>query len=147
MKNPPLQNFPYPHAIIKKDQKRKYSRFLYIFKRLHINILFSEALDQIPNYVKFMKEILTKKRRYTNEETIQSEASCSTIIQKTLPQKENDSGRVTLLITICNVDVGKSLINLGASIILLSLSVIKRIRDLDIKHTNMTLQLEDKSIK
>lgn len=88
-----------------------------------------------------------KKRRYTNKETIQSEASCSTIIQKTLPQKENDSGRVTLLITICNVDVGKSLINLGGSIILLSLSVIKRITDLDIKQTNMTLQLEDKSIK
>ncbi|XP_050916654.1 uncharacterized protein LOC127131792 [Lathyrus oleraceus] len=93
-----------------------------------------------------MKEILAKKRRITNEETIHLNARCSVIIQRTLPQREKDPGRVILLITIGNVNVGKSLIDLGSSINLIPLSVIRRIGDLDIKNTRMTLQLAKKSV-
>ncbi|PNX96217.1 hypothetical protein L195_g019419 [Trifolium pratense] len=74
------------------------------------------------------------------------DASCSAIIQRTLPTKEKDSGRVTLPVTIGNVDVGKALIDLGSSINLIPLSVIKRIGGLDVTRTRMTLQLADKSI-
>ncbi|XP_058753377.1 uncharacterized protein LOC131626574 [Vicia villosa] len=144
--SPPVQNLPYPHAPTKKDKERQYARFLDIFKRLQINIPFAEALEQMSTYAKFMKEILTKKRRITDEETIYLDASCSAIIQRTLPQKEKDPGRVTLPVTIENVNVGKALIDLGSSINLIPLSVIKRIGDLDMKHTRMTLQLADKSV-
>ena len=35
-----------------------------MLKQLHINISFVEALEQMPNYAKFFKDILTKKRRH-----------------------------------------------------------------------------------
>ncbi|CAJ2671279.1 unnamed protein product, partial [Trifolium pratense] len=140
------QHLPYPHAPSKKDKERQYARFMDIFKRLQINIPFSEALEQMPTYAKFMKEILTKKRRYNDDEVIQLDASCSAIIQRTLPTKEKDPGRVTLPVTIGNVNVGKALIDLGSSINLIPLSVIKRVGGLDITRTRMTLQLADKSI-
>lgn len=54
----------------------------------------------MPTYAKFMKDILTKKMRYTNQETIYLDVSCSVIIQRTIPWKETDPGRVTLPITI-----------------------------------------------
>ncbi|GAU13378.1 hypothetical protein TSUD_175310 [Trifolium subterraneum] len=108
--SPPVQNLPYPHAPTKKDKERQYARFLDIFNRLQINIPFSEALEQMPTYAKFMKEILTKKRKFTDEETIHLDASCSAIIQRTLPQKEKDPGRVTLPVTIGNASLGKALI-------------------------------------
>ncbi|CAJ2638318.1 unnamed protein product [Trifolium pratense] len=73
------QHLPYPHAPSKKDKERQYARFLDIFKRLQINIPFSEALEQMPTYAKFMKEILTKKRRYNDDEVIQLDASWSSI--------------------------------------------------------------------
>jgi hypothetical protein len=117
-----------------------------IFKRLQINIPFAEALEQMPTYAKFMKEILTKKRKYIDDEVIQLDASCSAIIQRTLPTKEKDPGRVTLPVTIGNCNVGKALIDLGSSINLIPLSVIERIGGLDITRTRMTLQLADKSI-
>ena len=41
-----------------------------IFKKLHINIPFAEALEQMPRYVKFMKDILAKKRILWDYETI-----------------------------------------------------------------------------
>ncbi|CAJ2663308.1 unnamed protein product [Trifolium pratense] len=100
----------------------------------------------MPTYAKFMKEILTKKRKYSDDEVIQLDASCSAIIQRTLPTKEKDPGRVTLPVTIGNVNVGKALIDLGSSINLIPLSVIERIGGLDITCTRMTLQLADKSI-
>ncbi|XP_058761462.1 uncharacterized protein LOC131634855 [Vicia villosa] len=59
-----------------------------------------KTLEQMPKYAKFMKDILTKKKRYSEEETILLDARCSAIIQKTLPKKEADPGRVTLPVTI-----------------------------------------------
>lgn len=44
------------------------------------------------------------------------------------------------------MDVGKALIDLGSSVNLIPLSIIRRICDLDMKNTRMTLQLADKSI-
>ena len=34
-----------------------------MFKKLEINIPFAEALAQMPNYAKFMKDIINKKRK------------------------------------------------------------------------------------
>ncbi|GAU10442.1 hypothetical protein TSUD_420640, partial [Trifolium subterraneum] len=117
--NPTTQHLPYPQVPTKKDKERQYARFLDIFKRLQISLPFSEALEQMPTYAKFMKEILTKKRIINEEETIQLDASCSAIIQRTLPTKEKDPARVTLPVTT----------------------------GLEIRGTRMTLQLADKTIK
>jgi len=52
-----------------------------IFNRWQINIPFLEAVEQMPTYAKFMKEILNNKRKkYIGKETIELEASCSAII-------------------------------------------------------------------
>ncbi|XP_058745925.1 uncharacterized protein LOC131618782 [Vicia villosa] len=117
-----------------------------IFKQLQVNIPFPEALEQMTKYAKFMKDILTKKKRYSDEETILLDARCSAIIQNTLPKKEADPGRVTLLVTIGGHYIGNSLIDLGSSINLISLSIIKRLGNIEMKPTRMTLQLPDKSL-
>ena len=41
-----------------------------IFKKLHINIPFAEALEKIPGYVKFMKDVLSKKRKLGDYEIV-----------------------------------------------------------------------------
>ena len=145
-KNVQTHKLPYPKAHSKKDLERHFKRFIDIFKKLEINIPFAEALEQMPTYAKFMKEILSKKRRYNDEETIQLDANCSAIIQRRLPKKERDPGRVTLPVAIGTVNVGKALIDLGSSINLIPYSVVKRVGGLDLKLTRMTLQLADKSV-
>jgi len=94
-----------------------------------------------------MKEILTKKRRFIEEETIELEAGCSVIIQKMLPPKFKEPGSFTLPVTIGSLAVGKALLDLGASINLMPLSMLKKIGELEINPTRMTLQLADRSIK
>ncbi|XP_047179846.1 uncharacterized protein LOC124846608 [Vigna umbellata] len=120
-----------------------------IFKKLEMNIPFSEALQQMPSYAKFLKELLTKKRKYIVEETIEVQGNCSAIIQKLLPPKYKDPGSFTIPCTIGNISVGKALIDLGASINLvpLSMPLYKKIKGLELKPTRMTLPLADRSLK
>ncbi|XP_068474745.1 uncharacterized protein [Phaseolus vulgaris] len=97
-------------------------------------------------YEKFMKEFSTKKR-FLEEVTIESGLVCSAIIQKFLPLKSKDLESFTIPITIGVVYGKKALLDLGASIHLMPLALIKRIGDLEVKPTRMTLQLANRSMK
>ncbi|XP_020208527.1 uncharacterized protein LOC109793466 [Cajanus cajan] len=130
-----------------KEKERQFLRFLDIIKKLQINILFTEAMEQMPMYARFMKELLTKKRGILEEETVELEAGCSAIIQKSLPQKSRDPVSFTLPVSIDNLSVGKALLDLGASINLMPLSMLKKIGEVEVRPTRMTLQLVDRSIK
>ncbi|XP_020209210.1 uncharacterized protein LOC109794144 [Cajanus cajan] len=104
-------------------------------------------MEKMPTYARFMKELLTKKRRILEEETVELEAGCSAIIQNSLPQKSRDPGSFTLPVSIGNLSVGKALLDLGASINLMPLSMLKKIGEVEVRPTRMTLQLADRSIK
>ncbi|XP_047150315.1 uncharacterized protein LOC124822364 [Vigna umbellata] len=101
----------------------------------------------MPSYAKFLKEFLTKKTKYIEEETIEVQGNCSDIIQKLLPPKFKDPGRFTIPCTIGNIFVGKAIIDLGSSINLMPLSMFEKIEGLELKPTRMTLQLVDISLK
>ena len=58
-----------------------------MFMKIEINISFSEALTQMPQYEKFMKDILRKKRKINEEGIVSLIATCSVVIQKTLLEK------------------------------------------------------------
>ncbi|XP_020232903.1 uncharacterized protein LOC109813177 [Cajanus cajan] len=138
-KNEGVDNLPYPHAPSKKEKERQFLRFLDIIKKLQINIPFTEAMEQMPTYARFMKELLTKKRIILEEETVELEARCSATIQKSLPQKSRDPGSFTLPVSIGNLSVGKALLDLGASINLMPLSMLKKIGEVEVRPTRMTL--------
>ena len=67
-----------------------------MFKKIEINIPFSEALIQMPQYVKFTKYILSKKRKITEEGIVSLTTTYSAVIQKTLPEKRQDPGNFTI---------------------------------------------------
>ncbi|XP_062075372.1 uncharacterized protein LOC133779425 [Humulus lupulus] len=52
---------PYPQRLRETTLDKLISKILEVFKKLHINIPFTEALEQMPSYVKFMKEIMLRK--------------------------------------------------------------------------------------
>ncbi|XP_017416024.1 uncharacterized protein LOC108326920 [Vigna angularis] len=68
-------------------------------------------------------------------------------MQKTLPPKFKDPGSFTISCTIRNHDIGKALVDLGASINLMPLFMVKKIGGLEVKPTRMIFQMADKSIK
>ena len=56
---------PFPQRLHKAKMEEQFSRFLDVFKKIEINIPIVEALIQMPNYAKFFKDILSKKRNFT----------------------------------------------------------------------------------
>ena len=115
----------YPQRLKNSKLDKKFTKFLEVFKKLHINISFSHALEQMPSYVKFMKEILSKKRRLSDFETVNLTEECSAILQQKLPQKLKDPDSFTIPCTIGNSIFEKALCDLGASINLMPLSIFK----------------------
>ena len=71
---------PYSQQLRKNKLDKQFGRFMDIFKKLHINIPFAEALEQMPVYMKFMKDTLSKKRKLGDYETIARSEECSAIL-------------------------------------------------------------------
>ncbi|XP_060959491.1 uncharacterized protein LOC133030733 [Cannabis sativa] len=140
------EKIPYPQRLHKTNLDKQFTKFLEVFKRLHINIPFAEALEQMPRYVKFMKEILSKKRKLEDYETVALTEECSAILQKKLPPKLKDPGSFNIPCSIGGSVETKALCDLGASINLMPLSVFKRLGLGKAKPTTVTLQLADRSL-
>ena len=58
---------PFPQRLQKAKMEEQFFRFLDVFKKTEINIPFAEALTQMPKYAKFFKDILSKKRNFTEK--------------------------------------------------------------------------------
>ncbi|XP_062094203.1 uncharacterized protein LOC133800265 [Humulus lupulus] len=54
MYQPPI---PYPQRFQKKKLDEHFAKFLEIFKRIHINIPFADALEKMPNYKKLPQKV------------------------------------------------------------------------------------------
>ncbi|XP_014490294.1 uncharacterized protein LOC106753028 [Vigna radiata var. radiata] len=101
----------------------------------------------MPSYAKVLKELLTKKRKYIEKETIEVQGNCSVIIQKLVPPKLQDPRSFTIPCTIGDLEVGRALIDLGSNINLMPLSVLKKIGGLRLKPTKISLLMADGSSK
>ncbi|XP_057747472.1 uncharacterized protein LOC130966668 [Arachis stenosperma] len=142
-----IPRVPYPQQLRKKGDDNQFLRFLEIFKKLQINIPFAEAIEQMPLYAKFLKELMTKKRSWKNNETVILTEECSAIIQHKLPQKLKDPGRFQIPCIIGKITVEKALCDLGASINLMSVAMMRKMKIEEAKLTKMALQLADRSFK
>ncbi|XP_050916459.1 uncharacterized protein LOC127131591 [Lathyrus oleraceus] len=139
---------PFPTRNKKKEQHEKnFEKFLELFKKLEINIPFLEALEKMPSYAKFMKDIISK-RRSTDTNSIVLTETCSAILQgMKIPVKKKDRGSVTIPCIIGDKSFKKALIDLGASVSLMPLSIYKRLGIGKVQDTRMTLQFADHSVK
>ncbi|XP_012477563.1 uncharacterized protein LOC105793184 [Gossypium raimondii] len=67
--------------------------FLEVLMQLHSNILLIEALEQMYNYVKFMIDILSKKHRLGEFETVALIKGCTMMLINKLPPKKLGIGK------------------------------------------------------
>ena len=87
---------PYPGRLKKQKNEEQYGKFLELFKQLHINIPFVEALAQMPKYAKFLKDILSNKQKLEDISCVVMNETCSAVLQNRLPTKMGDPGSFTL---------------------------------------------------
>ena len=88
---------PFSQRLVKKTEDGKYRRFITMLKQLSINVPLVEALEQMPGYAKFMKDLVTKKRSVTFEDDDRLQ-HCSVIATRSLVQKKKIRVRSLFLV-------------------------------------------------
>ncbi|XP_022157944.1 uncharacterized protein LOC111024544 [Momordica charantia] len=124
----------------------QFKKFLDVLKQLHVNIPLVEVLEQMPNYVRFLKEILTKKRKLGEYETVAMTKACNNILTSKILAKMKDLGSFTIPVSIGGQEIGLALCDLGAIINLMPLSIYNKLGIGETRPTTVTLQLVDRSI-
>ena len=137
---------PFPQRLQKSKIEEQFARFLKTFQKLEISMPFTEVVNQMPLYAKFLKDIQSKKRKIVEEGIMNLTATCSALMKKELPEKMKDSGSFTIPCIIGGVEIQKALCDSGASINLMPLSIANQLSLGELLPTTITLQMADRSM-
>ncbi|XP_009586765.1 uncharacterized protein [Nicotiana tomentosiformis] len=82
-----MSALPFPQKMKREKLDKYFGQFLDMLKKLYVNIPFTEVLTQMPAYAKFLKEILSSKRKLEKTTVVKLNAQCSAILQYKPPPK------------------------------------------------------------
>ena len=138
---------PFPQALRGKKKTSQQAGILEVLRRVKVNIPLLDIIKQVPAYAKFLKDLCTIKNGLGIEKKAFLTEQVSAIIQSRNPVKYKDPGSPTISVNIGGNCIDKSLLDLGASVNLLPFSVYKQLGLGELKPTNITLSLADRSVK
>ncbi|KAI3754900.1 hypothetical protein L1987_54692 [Smallanthus sonchifolius] len=107
---------PYPARLLPFKQAREHSHFLDWIKQLKVNLPLIETLRRMPKYGKFLKDLLSNKKKLEEVSKVSLSEQCSAVVQNKLPEKLEDSGRFTIPCLLGSLPLHHVLDDLGASI-------------------------------
>ena len=138
---------PFPQALRGKKKATQQAGILEVLRQVKVNIPLLDIIKQVPAYAKFLKDLCTIKKGLGIEKKAFLTEQVSAIIQSKYPVKYKDPGSPTISVTIGGNCIDKSLLDLGASVNLMPYSVYKQLGLGELKPTNITLSLADRSVK
>ncbi|GER31730.1 DNA-directed RNA polymerase subunit beta' [Striga asiatica] len=117
-----------------------------MLSKVNVNLPLLDVIRNMPSYVKFFKDLVTKKRRFEDGEKVVVYEAASAM-QHDLPKKERDPGGFVIKIALGNGKEASGMLDLGAGINLMPFSIYQRLGLGDLRPTRMCLQLADRSIR
>ncbi|XP_023748217.1 uncharacterized protein LOC111896459 [Lactuca sativa] len=141
--HPPL---PFPSRAIQEKHAEDYRKFLDHIKSLEINILFLEALVEMPKYAKFLKDLLTNQKKMEGLSKVILNETCSATMLSMLPKKMGDLGSITLPCQFGNLATSHALADSGASVNLMPYSFFKNLDLPEPIPVHMLIHLANKTI-
>jgi hypothetical protein len=118
-----------------------------VFKQVQINIPLLDAIQKIPSYAKFLKDLIIMKRKTNVPKKAFMTEQVSAILQRKLPLKYKDPGCPTITCMIGFSQIERALLDLEARVNLLPYSVYLQLGLGELKPTSMTLQLANRFVK
>nr|GEZ45145.1 reverse transcriptase domain-containing protein [Tanacetum cinerariifolium] len=121
-------------------------KFMEIFRDLHFELSFADALVHMPKFALMFKKLLNNKNKLIELTKTPLNENCSAVVLKKLPEKLGDPGRFLIPCNFLEFDNCLALADLGASINLMPLSISKKLKLPTLNDTKMVLELADKTI-
>ena len=138
---------PFPQALKGKKKASKQVEILEVLRQVKVNIPLLDMIKQVSTYAKFLKDLCTVKRVLNVDKRAFLTEQVSSIIQCKTPVKYKDPRSPTISVNIGRTCIDKALLDMGASVNLLPYSVYKQLGLGELKLTNITLSLADRSVK
>ena len=138
---------PFHQALRGKKKIPNQAEIWEVLRQVKVNIPLLDMIKQVPTYEKFLKDLCTVKKGLGIEKKAFLTEQVSAIIQSKTPVKYKDPGSPTISVNIGGTCIDKALLDLGASVNLLPYSVYKQLGLGELKPTNITLSLADRSVK
>ncbi|XP_019242273.1 PREDICTED: uncharacterized protein LOC109226078 [Nicotiana attenuata] len=91
---------PFPQRLKKKIDDRMFDKFLDMLSQIQLNLPLVDVLRENLKYAKYIKDIVSNKRRLTEFETVALTEECTSSIQRKFPQKLKDPGSFTIPVRI-----------------------------------------------
>ncbi|GJT11142.1 reverse transcriptase domain-containing protein [Tanacetum coccineum] len=143
-------NLPYPSRLAKEKIREKddilSSKFMEIFRNLHFELSFADAIIHMPKFAPMFKKMLNNKDKLIELTKMPLNENCSAVVLKKLPEKLGDPGRFLIPCDFSEFDSYLALADLGASINLMPLSIWKKLQLPSLTETKMVLELADRTI-
>ncbi|CAN6447656.1 unnamed protein product [Victoria cruziana] len=118
------------------------------FRSVHNNLPLLDAIQQVPAYARFLKELCTRKRKSRRvPECVMLSAGTSSLLQKRLPPKLEDPGAPIISCMLGDIHVERALLDLGASVNVLPGCFYDACGLEGLKPISMTIQMADHSVK
>ncbi|GKB88022.1 reverse transcriptase domain-containing protein [Tanacetum coccineum] len=140
-------NLPYLKDCIRGKIREKddilASKFMEIFRNLHFELSFADALIHMPKFAPMFKKMLNNKDKLIELTKTPLNENCSAVVLKKLPEKLGDPGRFLIPCDFSEFDSYLALADLGASINLMPLSIWKKLQLPSLTETKMVLELAD----
>nr|GEU74991.1 reverse transcriptase domain-containing protein [Tanacetum cinerariifolium] len=145
----PKPTIPYPSRVNKQKLCEKDDslalKFVEIFRNLHFELSFADALLHMPKFALMFKSLLNNKQKLFDLPTTPMNENCSAVILKKLPEKLRDPDKFLIPCDFLEFDECLALADLGASINLMPLSIWKKLSLPELTSTQMILELADRS--
>nr|GEX99176.1 hypothetical protein CTI12_AA228850 [Tanacetum cinerariifolium] len=143
-------NLSYLSRLVKENIREKYdilaAKFMEIFRDLHFELSFADALVHMPKFAPMFKKLLNKKNKLIELTKSPLNENCSAVVLKKLLEKLGDPGRFLIPCDFSEFDNCLAIADLGASINLMPLSIWKKLRLPTLNDTKMVLELADRTI-
>ncbi|KAJ8751474.1 hypothetical protein K2173_016691 [Erythroxylum novogranatense] len=102
---------------------------------------------QTPRYCKFLKDVVTSMTKMRGNQRVVMSENVLAVLQGKLPIKEKDLGMFTIPCKIGNVGIERAMLDLGASINLMSLSIYTTLNAGPLKQDGVILTLADRTTR
>ncbi|GJS82528.1 hypothetical protein Tco_0749069 [Tanacetum coccineum] len=130
----PKPSIYYPSRANKQKLREKddnlASKFVEIFRELHFELSFVDALLHMPKFASMFKSLLNSKEKLFDLAKTLVNENCSVVILKKLPEKHGDPDKFLIPCDFPEIVECLALAHLGASINLMPLSIWKKLSDM-----------------
>ena len=138
---------PFPQALRGKKKIPNQAEIWEVLRQVKVNIPLLDMIKQVPTYAKFLNDLCTVKKGLGIEKKAFLTEQVSAIIQCKTPVKYKDPRSPTISVNIGGTCIDKALLDLGANVNLLPYSVYKQLGLGELKPTNITFSLANRSVK